>query len=390
TQLFGVLLAAASNFLISVSLNIQRPKFSALSSTAKKAHLKQHRVNTKLCSNKLKVMFEKKTLTHLELEVDSPLIIPLLSDIGTQWKFFYSRLFLKCAHLRLACRAEPEPCYRSKLWCCGIALLGLAELGTFSAYALAPIALLAPLGSVSVIELREKNYIFFFLHSGRGTLTITGIYLLVTFAPSVPQELTARQVQNYLVSWPFLILEILIFCILLYFYKRKAVKHIMVLLMMVALLASLTVIAVKAVSSMIALSVKGKMQLTYSIFYIMSILMATSCAFQVKFLNQAMHLYEATAVVPINFVFFTTSAIISGVIFYREFQSAALLSVFMFLFGCLLSFLGVIIIARNKKEEHLQIPFIDCGHIPGENLTGKIQPDSHCSCYGTLNKEDDL
>ncbi|KAL9870293.1 NIPA-like protein 2 [Geothlypis trichas] len=327
TQLFGVLLSAASNFLISVSLNIQ-----------------------------------------------------------------------KCAHLRLVCRAEPKPCYRSKLWCCGIALLGLAELGSFTAYALAPIALVAPLGSISVLGSAFIS-VFFLKKTMKtadilgGTLTITGIYLLVTFAPNVPQELTARQVQNYLVSWPFLvysILEILIFCILLYFYKRKAVKHIMVLLMMVALLASLTVIAVKAVSSMIALSVKGKMQLTYSIFYIMSVLMATSCAFQIKFLNQAMHLYEATAVVPINFVFFTTSAIISGVIFYREFQSAALLSVFMFLFGCLLSFLGVIIIARNKKEEHLQIPFIDCGHIPGENLTGKIQPDSHCSCYGTLNKEDDL
>ncbi|XP_053847513.1 LOW QUALITY PROTEIN: NIPA-like protein 2 [Vidua macroura] len=327
TQLFGVLLAAASNFVISVSLNIQ-----------------------------------------------------------------------KCAHLRLVCQAEQKPCYTSKLWWCGITLLGLGEVGNFTAYGFAPIALVAPLGCVSVIGSAFIS-VFFLKKTMRtadilgGTLTITGIYLLVTFTPNVPQELTARQVQNYLVSWPFLvysILEILIFCILLYFYKRKAVKHIMVLLMMVALLASLTVIAVKAVSSMIALSVKGKMQLTYSVFYIMSVLMATSCAFQIKFLNQAMHLYEATAVVPINFVFFTTSAIISGVIFYREFQSAALLSMFMFLFGCLLSFLGVIIIARNKKEELLQIPFIDCGHIPGQKLTGKIQPDSHCSCYGTLNKEDDL
>lgn len=45
----------------------------------------------------------------------------------------------------------------------------------------------------------------------------------------------------YIVSQLFLpfyfqILEIIIFCILLYFYKRKAVKHIVVLLMMVALL----------------------------------------------------------------------------------------------------------------------------------------------------------
>ncbi|KAM9200284.1 NIPA-like protein 2 [Mergus octosetaceus] len=326
TQLLGVLLAAASNFLISVSLSIQ-----------------------------------------------------------------------KCAHLRLACQTEPKPYYTSKLWWCGIILLGLGEVGSFTAYGFAPIALVAPLGCVSVIGTAVIS-VLFLKQTVRaadilgGTLAVAGTYLLVTFAPNVPQELTARRVQNNLVSWPFLvyvILEIITFCILLYFYKRKAVKHIMILLMMVALLASLTVIAVKAVASMITLSVKGKMQLTYPIFYIMLILMATSCVFQVKFLNQAMHLYEATAVVPINFMLFTTSAIVSGVIFYQEFQSAALLSVFMFLFGCLLSFLGVFVIARNKKEEHLQVPYIDCGRIPGQKLTGKIQPDSYSSCYGTLNNEDD-
>ncbi|XP_065524761.1 NIPA-like protein 2 isoform X1 [Lathamus discolor] len=327
TQLLGVLLAAASNFLISVSLNIQ-----------------------------------------------------------------------KCTHLRLACQTEPKPYYMSKQWWCATTLLGLGEVGNFTAYGFAPIALVAPLGCVSVIGSAFISVLFLKKTMRTadilgGTLSVTGTYLLVTFAPNVSQEITARQVQNYLVSWPFLvyaILEIIIFCILLYFYKRKAVKHIVVLLMMVALLASLTVIAVKAVASMITLSVKGKMQLTYPVFYIMIILMVTSCAFQVKFLNQAMHLYEATAVMPINFVFFTTSAIISGVIFYQEFQSAALLSLFMFLFGCLLSFLGVFVIARNKKEEHLQVPFIDCGRIPGQNLTGKIQPDSHSSYYGTLNNEDDL
>ncbi|NXW60330.1 NPAL2 protein, partial [Eurystomus gularis] len=325
TQLLGVLLAAVSSFLISVSLNIQ-----------------------------------------------------------------------KCAHLRLACQTEPKPYYISKLWWCGITLLGLGEVGNFTAYGFAPIAVVAPLGCVSVIGSAFISVLFLKKNMKTadilgGTLTVTGTCLLVTFAPNVPQELTARRVQNYLVSWPFLlysILEIIIFCILLYFYKRKAVKHIVILLMMVALLASLTVIAVKAVASMITLSARGKMQLTYPVFYIMIILMATSCTFQVKFLNQAVHLYSVTAVVPINFVLFTTSAIVSGIIFYQEFHSAALLSVFMFLFGCLLSFLGVFVIARNKNEEHLQVPFIDCGHIPGQKLTGKIQPDSHSSCYGTLNNED--
>ncbi|XP_010224651.1 PREDICTED: NIPA-like protein 2 [Tinamus guttatus] len=326
TQLLGVLLAAAGNFLISVSLNIQ-----------------------------------------------------------------------KCAHLRLACQTDSKPYYTSKLWWCGIILLGLGEVGNFTAYGLAPAALVAPLGCVSVIGSAFISGLFL-KETMRaadilgGTLAVAGTYLLVTFTPNVPQEITAKKVQNYLVSWPFVIyaiIEIITFCILLYFYKRKAVKHIVVLLMLVALLASLTVIAVKAVAGMITHSVKGKMQLAYPVFYIMCILMAATCAFQVKFLNQAMELYETTAVVPINFVLSTTSAIISGVIFYQEFQSAALLSVFMFLFGCLLSFLGVFLITRHRIKEHLQIPYIDCGNIPGQKVTGKIQPDSHHLCYGTLSNEDD-
>lgn len=47
-----------------------------------------------------------------------------------------------------------------------------------------------------------------------GTLTIVGTYLLVTFAPNITQELTARKIQNYLVSWQFLICVVSFFVIL--------------------------------------------------------------------------------------------------------------------------------------------------------------------------------
>ncbi|NXX38832.1 NPAL2 protein, partial [Tricholaema leucomelas] len=196
----------------------------------------------------------------------------------------------KRAHLRLARRAEPKPCYTSRLWWCGVTLLGLGEVGNFTAYGLAPIALVAPVGCVAVVGSAFISA-FFQKRSMRaadilgGALALTGTYLLVAFAPAAPQELTARRVQKCLVSWPVLvclILEIITFCILLYLYKRKAVKHLLVLLLMVALLASLAVIAAKAVASMVTLSVRGKMQLTYPVFYIMAVLMVASCAFQVK------------------------------------------------------------------------------------------------------------
>ncbi|XP_034822298.2 NIPA-like protein 2 isoform X2 [Pan paniscus] len=278
----------------------------------------------------------------------------------------------KYSHLQLAQQEQPRPYFKSVLWWGGVLLMAVGETGNFAAYGFAPITLIAPLGCVSVTG---------------TTLAFAGTYLLVNFAPNITQAISARTVQYYLVGWQFLIyviLEILIFCILLYFYKRKGMKHMVILLTLVAILASLTVISVKAVSGMITFSMMDKMQLTYPIFYIMFIIMIASCVFQVKFLNQATKLYNTTTVVPVNHIFFTISAIIAGIIFYQEFLGAAFLTVFIYLFGCFLSFLGVFLVTRNREKEHLQQSYIDFGNIPGKQMSDKIQPDSRSLSYGTL------
>ncbi|XP_068094495.1 LOW QUALITY PROTEIN: NIPA-like protein 2 [Hyperolius riggenbachi] len=228
----------------------------------------------------------------------------------------------KYTHVRLARQENPIPYYKSKLWWCGVLLMGVGELGNFAAYGFAPATLIAPLGCVAVIGSAAIS-VLFLKESMRasdvigGTLAVIGTYLLVTFSPNVSQDVTATKVERYVVSWQFLLylaLEIITFCLLLYFYKRRGVNHIVVLLLLVALLASVAVISVKAVAGMIAMTLKGDMQLTYAIFYVMLVLMVASCVFQVKFLNQAMQLYNATEVVPINYVFFTTSAILADYI----------------------------------------------------------------------------
>ncbi|KAJ7337997.1 hypothetical protein JRQ81_010523, partial [Phrynocephalus forsythii] len=225
----------------------------------------------------------------------------------------------KCSHLHLMHQANQKPCYRSKLWWSGIILMGIGEMANFAAYGFASIIVIAPLGSVAVIGSAVISFMFLKENIRSevvlgGTMTTAGTFLLVTFAPFVTQEPTARKIQNDLVSWQFLIYVIVAvttFCILLYFYKIKEVKHIVLLLAMVALLASVTIISVKAVTAMIVLSVRGSMQLTYAIFYLMLVLMIVTCVFQAKFLNQAMKLYDVTEVIPMNYVFFTISAIMA-------------------------------------------------------------------------------
>ena len=123
------------------------------------------------------------------------------------------------------------------------------------------------------------------------------------------------------------LLEIIAFCLLLYFYKQHRANYLIVILLLVALLGeslavkhgfscclsnliatmiyvetatnlfvlhllcfslstgSVTVLTVKAVSSMLVLSARGNMQLYYPIFSVMFVCMVASVVFQAKWLT---------------------------------------------------------------------------------------------------------
>ncbi|XP_072317505.1 NIPA-like protein 2 isoform X2 [Eucyclogobius newberryi] len=283
----------------------------------------------------------------------------------------------KYTHMRQAQRGT-KPYYTSALWWMGVILMGVGELGNFAAYGFAPASLIAPLGCVSVIASAVISVVFLkeTIRASDilgGTLAITGTYLLVSFAPHNISMVTAQMVHYYFISWYFL------------GYMIKKVKHIVVVLLLVALLASVTVISVKAVSGMITETMKGSLQLVYAIFYAMFVVMVASCAFQVKFLNEAMKMFDATEVVPINYVFFTSSAIVAGIVFYQEFEDLALLNIFMFVFGCFLSFVGVFLIARNRpKIKQETADFIPMDIIPGKKNISKVQPAASVLPYEPL------
>ncbi|EDO45127.1 predicted protein, partial [Nematostella vectensis] len=246
---------------------------------------------------------------------------------------------------------------KSKVWWCGLILMVLGEVGNFSAYGFAPASLVAPLGTTTVIAnaviavvfLKEKiryQDVFGVL------LAIVGAFLLITFSTKDYAELTGQELAFYMKQWPFLfylVIEIVAFCVLLYVQMRYNLENVVVFLLLVALLGSLTVISAKAVSSMINITLGGDNQLGYPLLYIMLIVMVTTAIAQVKFLNRAMKSFDATVVVPTNFVLFTISAIISGIVLYREFYGLTFLEIFMFLFGCVLSFIGVYYITSDRK-----------------------------------------
>ncbi|KAM3829505.1 NIPA-like protein 3 isoform 3-T4 [Vipera latastei] len=309
----------------------------------------------------------------------------------------------KYSHIRLVNCKESKAYFRTKTWWCGLFLLCLGELGVFSAYAFAPLSLIVPLGAVSVIAsaiigvifIREKWKPKDFLSC---SLAIVGTYLLITFGPNNHEVMTGENIRKHLVSWPFLLymlVEIILFCLLLYFYKEKKANYIVVILLLVALLGSMTVITVKAVAGMVAVSIRGNMQLDYPIFYIMAVCMVATTAFQAEFLTQASHLYDISQIASVGYILSTVIGITAGATFYLDFIGEDVLHICMFSLGCLIAFLGVFLITRNKRKCIFFEPYISMDAMPGmQNLHDNgtaVQPELKTSfSYGALENNDSM
>ncbi|ERE82307.1 NIPA-like protein 3 [Cricetulus griseus] len=256
---------------------------------------------------------------------------------------------------------------------------------------------------IGIIFIKEKwkpkdfvrRYVLSFVGCG---LAIVGTYLLVTFAPNSHEKMTGENIARHLVSWPFLLymlVAIVLFCLLLYFYKEKNANSIVVILLLVALLGSMTVVTVKAVSGMLVLSIQGNLQLDYPIFYVMFVCMVASAIYQATFLSQASQIYDSSLIASVGYILSTTAAITAGAIFYLDFLGEEALHICMFALGCLIAFLGVFLITRNRKKAIPFEPYISMDAMPGmQDMHAKgttVQPDLKASfSYGALENNDNI
>lgn len=315
----------------------------------------------------------------------------------------------KYSHMTLAGTKDPRAFYRTKTWWSGFVFTCLGEAGNFVSYAFAPLALVAPLNAVSVLTssilgfifLREKskpkefakNYGLTFLGY---ILTIGGTYLFVSFGPNSHEKLQAENIVKHLVGWPvllYLLLEIITFCLLLYFYKQRSANYLVIILLMVSLLGSVTVITVKAVSGMLVLTVEGNMQLDYPIFYVLFVCMVASVVFQASFLSQACKLHDSSLIASVNYILSTFFAVVAGAVFYLEFNNEDVLHICMFVLGTAFCFLGVFLITKSRKKSKTFEPYVTMDMTNGVPVIHDkglvVQPDFNGSfSYGALVNND--
>ncbi|XP_026165619.1 NIPA-like protein 3 [Mastacembelus armatus] len=315
----------------------------------------------------------------------------------------------KYSHVMLAGAKDPRAFYRTKTWWCGFVLTCLGEGANFVSYAFAPLALVAPLNGVSVVTstilgfifLREKSkpkdfakrYALSFLGC---VITVAGTYLFVAFGPNSHEKLEAENIVKHVIGWPvllYLLLEIITFCLLLYFYKQRDAKYLVIILLLVALLGSVTVITVKAVSGMLVLTAEGTMQLDNPIFSVMFVCMVASVVFQARFLSQACRLYDSSLIACVSYILSTIFAVVAGAVFYLEFNNEDVLHICMFLLGSTFCFLGVFLITRNRKTTKAFEPYVTMDMTNGvptiHDKGTAVQPDCNGSfSYGALVNND--
>ncbi|KAF3701118.1 NIPA-like protein 3 [Channa argus] len=315
----------------------------------------------------------------------------------------------KYSHVALLGAKDPRAFYHTKTWWCGFVLACLGEGANFVSYAFAPLAIVAPLNAVSILTssilglifLREKfkpkefakRYGLSFLGC---ILTTAGTYIFVAFGPNSHENLKAENIVKHIVGWHvllYLLLEIITFCSLLYFYKQRGANYLVIILLLVALLGSVTGISVKAVSGMLVLTAEGIMQLYYPIFSVMFVCMVASVVFQARFLSQACKLYDSSLIAGVNYILSTSSAVVAGAVFYFEFNNEDTLHICMFLLGSALCFLGVFLITKNRKKTKAFEPYVTMdmtNGIPTIHDKGLVvQPDFNGSfSYGALVNND--
>ena len=225
------------------------------------------------------------------------------------------------------------------------------------AYAFAPASVVATLGTTGLIAnvffapliLKEK---FRKTDLLGVAIAIAGGVTVVLSAQAEQPTLSPKQIIKAVTQTSFeiyLVFAVSLMILLGYLSPRYGDRYILIDLGLVALFGGFTALSTKGVSSL--LSVLFYKALSYPIFWILLVILVFTAIMQVRFLNRSLANFDSTRVIPCQFCTFTISTIVGSAILYRDFQKMAGGTIATFIFGCLLTFLGVWITSGGDSDE---------------------------------------
>lgn len=246
---------------------------------------------------------------------------------------------------------------QSPIWWLGIALMTLGEAGNFLAYGFAPASIVSPLGVVALISncliapllLHEK---FRWRDAVGVVIAVGGCVTVVLSASDSNPRLDPDIIWDLITTWEFetyLGVTVSLIVLLLFASNKYGHKSILIDIGLVGLFGGYTALSTKGIASL--LSNKIWKVITFPITYLLLAVLVSTAVMQIKYLNRALQRFNATMVIPTQFVMFTLSVIIGSAILYRDFERESPADAGKFVGGCALTFLGVWCITSGRSDD---------------------------------------
>ncbi|KAF2738632.1 DUF803-domain-containing protein [Polyplosphaeria fusca] len=389
SSLIGIITAIVGNVLISFALNLQRYAHIRLERERQDKERSRKRRSTSYDGSQPNVAEERAKGNlgrkyhrprHADVTVDDerdglnegvvatesdPLIPYTESRRNTRP---HSRPALHSTDTATAAESYKQQSYlKSPYWWTGIVLMTTGEVGNFLAYGFAPASIVSPLGVVALIinciiapiMLREH----FRGRDGLGVLVaVAGAVTVVLSANDNNPKLGPDEIWNLITTWEFetyLGITIAVIAALMVASNRYGDKNILIDLGLVGLYGGYTALSTKGVASMLSYTLFRA--LTFPVTYLLVAILVFTAVMQIKYVNRALQRFDATQVIPTQFVLFTLSVILGSAILYRDFERTSGDDAGKFIGGCALTFLGVWLITsgrprRNDDEDRAPEP----------------------------------
>jgi drug/metabolite transporter (DMT)-like permease len=247
---------------------------------------------------------------------------------------------------------------RSPIWWLGISLMVLGEAGNFLAYGFAPASIVSPLGVVALISncliapllLHEK---FRWRDAVGVVIAVGGCVTVVLSASDSNPRLDPDIIWDLITTWEFetyLGVTVGLIIVLLFASNKYGHKSILIDIGLVGLFGGYTALSTKGIASL--LSNKIWKVITFPITYLLLAVLVFTAVMQIKYINRALQRFNATMVIPTQFVMFTLSVIIGSAVLYRDFERESAEDAYKFVGGCALTFLGVWCITSGRSDNN--------------------------------------
>ncbi|KAH7122576.1 magnesium transporter NIPA-domain-containing protein [Dendryphion nanum] len=246
---------------------------------------------------------------------------------------------------------------KSPYWWTGIILMTTGEAGNFLAYGFAPASIVSPLGVVALVSncmiapfmLKER----FRKRDGLGVLVaVAGAVTVVASASDNNPKLGPDEIWKLITTWEFetyLGITVAVIVALSFASDRFGDKSILIDLGLVGLYGGYTALSTKGVASMLSYTLWRA--ITFPVTYLLVATLIFTAIMQIKYINRALQRFDATQVIPVQFVLFTLSVILGSAILYRDFKRTSGDDAGKFVGGCAMTFLGVWLITSGRSRD---------------------------------------